>query len=227
MERYSIAKNCFSDVPKGDDGSALLIFYGMCNIRCPYCYNVRNFPKWTLSKEDVEKAIKENCDKFIKNEWLILTGGESLIQHKDNISSFINLSKSLGMKVGLYTNGTLPKTLCQYLSRLDYVSIDYKNTIDWYGDSQKEFIETLMIVNELYNKNLIKAELKTTLVKQWHSKEVLISMKNFLKEKNINIPWIFQEFTDMKGQAVCYDKSFTYENSFLEKSFAETILFNK
>lgn len=227
MERYSIAKNCFSDVPKGDDGSALLIFYGLCNLRCPYCYNVKNFPKWTFTEEDVEKAIKDNCEKFIKNEWVIFTGGEALLQPKETLSHFIDLSKSLGLKVGLYTNGTLPKTLNKFIDKLDYVSIDFKNTLDWYDDQKQDFLDVITTVNNFYKEDKLKAELKTTLVKQWHDLNTLFEMKHLLKSYNIIIPWIFQEFTDMKGQVKCYDKSFTYENSFLEKSFVETKLFGK
>jgi len=100
-----------------------------CNFRCPFCYNydlVLNPEKLPLTKEkEVLDYCKKNKDLL---DGVMITGGEPLINKKEDLIRFIKKVKKLGLKVGIETNGTNPKMM-EFLivnDLVDYLTMDVK-----------------------------------------------------------------------------------------------------
>jgi len=106
---------------------ACVIFFSGCNYDCGYCQN------WRLKARSKEHLV--NIDKIkesIRKNRLItackVTGGEPLLQ-LEALSELGRFVKSLGLKFGIDTNGSLPDSLKVLLPTLDLVSIDIKTAL--------------------------------------------------------------------------------------------------
>lgn len=87
-----------------------------CNVHCSYCDQPQN--KCDSVKMSIEKIInKVRTFKYIHN--ICITGGEPLI-HKDVMSLVYEL-QSMGYKVSIETNGTIPLPPTNYRRSYRYV----------------------------------------------------------------------------------------------------------
>ena len=106
-----------------------VVFLQGCNFRCPFCYNynlVLNPEKLPLIKE---KRILDYCKKNKDLlDGVMITGGEPLIQKKEDLIRFIKKVKGLGLRVGIETNGTNPKMIEFLIANdlVDYLAMDVK-----------------------------------------------------------------------------------------------------
>ena len=75
----------FNDSPTG---TAYVIFFNGCNVRCPYCHNAsfaRGEAQTNYQVKDIEKELEGLWQKGPKGnefrlvDWLILSGGEPLL----------------------------------------------------------------------------------------------------------------------------------------------------
>lgn len=184
-----------------------ICFVRGCQLRCPYCHNpslvlpsISSFHVDDRTSEFVE-YIKRRKDLL---DGVVISGGEPLT--KKNILSLIYTIKELGLKVKLDTNGMLPNKLKPLLDEdlLDYIALDYKASVEFLnqtvglGLNDKDnnlynaWAQSLIMLN---NSN-VNYELRTTIVKQIHSKSQLIHMAT---ELNALIPdqipkWFLQTF---------------------------------
>ncbi len=106
-----------------------VVFLQGCNFRCPFCYNydlVLNPEKLPLIKEkQILDYCKKNKDLL---DGVMITGGEPLIQKKEDLIRFIKKVKGLGLRVGIETNGTNPR-MTEFLianDLVDYLAMDVK-----------------------------------------------------------------------------------------------------
>ncbi|MCS7098327.1 MAG: anaerobic ribonucleoside-triphosphate reductase activating protein [Candidatus Methanomethyliaceae archaeon] len=111
----------FSDYPKEP---CCVIFFSGCNFDCGYCQN------WKIKKQSEEHAIDiEKIKEIISKNNLItackISGGEPLLQ-LEALLEIGNFVKSLGLKFGIDTNGSMPNALKKAISLLDLISIDIK-----------------------------------------------------------------------------------------------------
>lgn len=107
---------------------ACVVFFSGCNNACGYCQNSR------LMKASEEHLIDlDVIEESIRRNKLIsackVTGGEPLLQ-PDALAELGRFVKSLDLKFGVDTNGTLPKPLRVILPLLDLVSIDVKTSLN-------------------------------------------------------------------------------------------------
>lgn len=186
---------------------AAICFSEGCQLRCPYCHN----PNLVLPRlYSTSEEIKHNTDSFfnyIKKrkkllDGVVFSGGEPLLQ--DNLEDILSELKDDGFSIKLDTNGLLPERLKTFIDKelLDYVALDYKNSFE--GWSKATGIKHDTSVSEQYKKwqrSLeildtygIEYELRTTVVKEIHSSQYLISMAKELKAsiKNSNPIWFLQ-----------------------------------
>ncbi len=104
---------------------AATIFFPGCNLRCPYCHNpdlvLPPFPEDLLDMETVKAFLRKRAPVL---GGVCLTGGEPLL-HEElfELADFIH---SLGLKVKVDTNGTLPQQLCRV--KADYIAMDVKTS---------------------------------------------------------------------------------------------------
>jgi pyruvate formate lyase activating enzyme len=107
---------------------ACVVFFSGCNNACGYCQNSR------LMKASEEHLVDlDVIEDSIRRNKLIsackVTGGEPLLQ-PDALEELGRFVKSLDLKFGVDTNGTLPKPLKDLLPLLDLVSIDVKTSLN-------------------------------------------------------------------------------------------------
>jgi pyruvate formate lyase activating enzyme len=107
---------------------ACVIFFSGCNYNCGYCHN------WALQEKKEEHLVEvERLKEEIRKNTLItackVSGGEPLLQ-PDALLDLGRFAKSIGLKFGIDTNGTLPKALASILGLLDLVSLDIKTALD-------------------------------------------------------------------------------------------------
>jgi len=119
---YDITKFTVLDY---EEHLSAVLWFGGCNMRCPYCYN-----------SDIVFAKEGNFDKdelfrFLKSrqrrlEAVVLSGGECTLYKK--LPQLAREIKELGYKIKIDTNGTNPKMLKEMLkdNLLDFISLDYK-----------------------------------------------------------------------------------------------------
>ncbi len=172
---------------------ACTIFTCGCNFRCPFCHNedlvwhAAQAPEYPI--ENVLNYLNERKNYL---EGVCITGGEPLVQKEEEIISFIQTIKDLGLLIKLDTNGTNPITLKKLIDNklIDMVAMDVKTSVEKYPilaglgkdgydkralnldsnainkmmDNVKESIKIIM-------ENKIQYEFRTTVIKQLHSKE--------------------------------------------------------
>lgn len=163
---------------------ACTVFTGGCNFRCPFCHNAR-----LVTEQDREEQISEEeffC--FLKKRQGILdgvcvTGGEPLLQ-KD-ILPFLAHIRDLGFLVKLDTNGSRPDVLEQIIDArlVDYIAMDLKNSPQKYAitcglDAYPEEIERSIA---LIMQSGIEYEFRTTVVREFHTAEDMISMAKWIE----------------------------------------------
>lgn len=163
---------------------ACTVFTGGCNFRCPFCHNAR-----LVTNQDVNERISEEefFSYLIKRRGVLdgvcVTGGEPLLQ-KDMIP-FLEKIRSFGLLVKLDTNGSRPDILEDILSRglVDYVAMDLKNSKESYAktcglDAYPAEIERS--ISLLMNAG-IEYEFRTTVVRELHTAEDMVSMAKWIK----------------------------------------------
>ncbi|MBE6813615.1 MAG: anaerobic ribonucleoside-triphosphate reductase activating protein [Ruminococcaceae bacterium] len=177
--------------------TACTVFTPGCNFRCPFCHNAS-----LVTHIDADPVCtEEEFFSFLKKrqgllDGVAVTGGEPLLQ-KD-IVPFLEKVRALGFAVKLDTNGSRPDVLKAIVRAglVDYVAMDVKNTKEKYPltagidgtllDAVEESIDFLLT-------NAVDYEFRTTLVKNFHTKEDIVSMSHRLQGAK---RWFLQFFKD-------------------------------
>jgi pyruvate formate lyase activating enzyme len=109
---------------------AATVFTPGCNLRCPYCHNpdlvFPPYPDDLVPVEEVESFLKRRARVL---GGVCITGGEPLLH--TGLTGFVRYCRSLGLKVKLDTNGTLPDRLDCGL--FDYIAMDVKTAPEHYS----------------------------------------------------------------------------------------------
>lgn len=182
---------------------ACTVFTGGCNLRCPYCHN------FELVEHPVPIMSTDEFFAFLgKRKGLLdgvcVTGGEPCI-HSD-LPELLRKIRSMGFLVKLDTNGSFPDMVERILGEklIDYTAIDIKNGPGAYAEttglkiySMEPLRRTLLLVMD----SEIGWELRTTVVKPFHTVETVKAMHDFLEqmceEKSRKIPnYYLQKFVD-------------------------------
>lgn len=183
---------------------ACLIFTGACNYRCPFCHNA----SLVLNPNSQPAISEEEIFAFLQSrkgilEGVCISGGEPTLQA--DLPEFIRKIRTMGFHVKLDTNGSRPGILKALLEEglLDYVSMDIKN-------APKKYLSTIGIPEsvsgfnnlitdsvrqsaELLMQSSIPYEFRTTVVKELHSEEDLLSIGKWLNGANA---YYLQSFRD-------------------------------
>jgi pyruvate formate lyase activating enzyme len=111
-----------------------VIFTQGCNFRCPYCHNPglvdpARFSE-TISEESIYHFLELRQGKL---DAVTISGGEPTIQ--PDLIRFLLRIKSLGYKIKLDTNGSLPDVLEHLIeeSLVDYWAMDVKAPLTLYS----------------------------------------------------------------------------------------------
>ncbi len=163
---------------------AATVFLGGCNMRCPFCHNASLVTK--VSTQPVIPA-EEVLDTLAKRrgilEGVCITGGEPTLY--PDLPDLIRRIKDMGYLVKLDTNGTNPgmmKALAKD-ALIDFIAMDIKNSREKYAlTSGMPHINMALIEESVtYLKSApIPYELRTTIVKEYHTKEDMRSIGEWL-----------------------------------------------
>lgn len=162
---------------------AATVFTGACNFRCPFCQNAD-----LVLKPENQPLIPEEevLAHLIKRKGitkgLCISGGEPTLQ-KD-LRDFIIKCKNVGLLIKLDTNGYRPDVLKSLVSEglVDYVAMDIKSSPKEYSTVAGIPVDISKIresVEFLINGTL-PYEFRTTVVKDFHTKEVMKDIADFI-----------------------------------------------
>jgi pyruvate formate lyase activating enzyme len=123
-------KNSFNEWP---GKICSVVWVEGCNFRCPFCYN----PDLVLHPEKLPSFSSEEVLTYLKENQALLdgvaiTGGEPLIQKKQDLIDFIKKVKALNLGVAIETNGSNP-SMIEFLiihQLVDYLAMDVKAPLE-------------------------------------------------------------------------------------------------
>ena len=182
MEFYGLQKLTLLDFPRK---IACTLFTGGCNLRCPFCHNAE-----LISARDEAQYSEEDVLTFLSSRKGILdgvcvTGGEPLL-HRD-LPEFLKKVKALGFAVKIDTNGCVPQRLQEILAAglVDYVAMDLKNRFEKYPETVgiPDFDPTpVQKTMEILSQWGGEYEFRTTVVKEFHTKDDLLTVADLAKD---------------------------------------------
>ncbi len=165
--------------------TAATIFFGGCNLRCPFCHN----PALVLN--DAHSQPPLDADEvlgFLKKrqgllDGVCLTGGEALLD--PDIDILAADIKALGYRLKIDTNGTQPDRLIRLYERglVDAVALDVKNAPAYYGETvgipNFDPAPVQALLAWLKNHDLT-FECRTTVVKNFHDADRLMAIARWI-----------------------------------------------
>ena len=170
MDIHGLQKLTLLDYP---GKVACTVFFGGCDLRCPYCHN----------GELVFRAVPPELDDrqlldFLKKrqgllDGVCISGGEPLLQ--PDLAALLGAIKSLGFLVKLDTNGGYPRQLKELVEAklVDYVAMDVKSGPSRYGETAGVSQLNLAPIREsvaFLLAGTVEYEFRTTVVKQFHDR---------------------------------------------------------
>lgn len=106
---------------------ASLIFFGGCNLRCPYCHN----PGLVLEPESypdlpLDEVLEELAERQGFIDGVVVTGGEPTLATE--LLPLLRGVRALGLQIKLDTNALVPRVLEQLLAEglVDFIACDLK-----------------------------------------------------------------------------------------------------
>ncbi len=194
MKIYGMEKLSLVDY---DGYTSCTLFTGSCNFRCPFCHNsslVLDASKQkVLDNDEIFDFLKK---RFGLLEAVTISGGEPTLQA--DLSNTIEKIKAIGYKVKLDTNGTNPSLMQSLINDklIDYVAMDIKNSKENYAKTVGLDVINLQSIEksvEILLEGKIDYEFRTTLIKQYHFENDIISIGKWIKSAK---RYFLQSFED-------------------------------
>ena len=181
---------------------ASTVFTSGCSFKCPFCHNKELvFVPENYSFLDTEEVLSYLAKRKNLLDGICITGGEPLLQ--EGLLPFIEAVKEMGYFVKLDTNGNNPEKLKEIVNSglVDYVAMDIKNCKSKYHETVglNEHVFAIHRIEESVSFLLsgeVDYEFRTTVVKELHTKEDLLSLAKWIKSaKN----YYLQQYVDSEN----------------------------
>ena len=163
---------------------AATVFTGGCNLRCPFCHNALLVTRLSETPEIPQSEVLD----FLRSrkgllDGVVLSGGEPLLQ--PGAEEFLARVREMGFAVKLDTNGCYPEKLASILDRglVDYVAMDIKNSREKYAETVGIPGFDITPIEEsirLLQTGGTDFEFRTTIVKEFHTAQDLVSIGQWL-----------------------------------------------
>lgn len=163
---------------------AAILYIDKCNFRCEYCHNWNTL----IACDDNEDLIFEDILSFLRKrvgvlDGVVISGGEPTLM--PDLEDKIRAIKELGYAIKLDTNGTHPEVVENLINKglIDYVAMDIKSSLDEYNRFCKndELISNVKKTIELLKQKKVDYEFRTTLINEYHNKEIIKKIAELLK----------------------------------------------
>ena len=165
---------------------ACTFFTAGCNMRCPFCQNAS-----LVTHIDEERIVEEEALDFLKErvgklDAVCISGGEPCVQ--PDLKSFLRKVKELGFLIKLDTNGSKPLVVQELVHEglIDYVAMDVKNVWEKYSltSGSSGFVDEIKQTITFLKESGLPHEFRTTVVREFHTKEDLVSLAKILAPSN-------------------------------------------
>lgn len=165
---------------------ACTFFTAGCNMRCPFCQNaslVTHIDEENIPLEEALAFLKERVGKL---DAVCISGGEPCVQ--PDLKSFLRKVKELGFLIKLDTNGSKPLVVQELVHEglIDYVAMDVKNVWEKYSltSGSTGFVDEIKQTITFLKESGLPHEFRTTVVREFHTKEDLVSLAKILAPSN-------------------------------------------
>ena len=175
---------------------ACTVFFGGCDMRCPFCHNAELLDGTAPAVMDDEELLA-----FLKKrrgllDGVAFTGGEPLLQ-KD-LPELAARVRELGYPVKLDTNGTHPDRLDRMIREglVQYVAMDIKNSPERYAETTGLDKPDLAPIREsvsLLMQGRTDYEFRTTVVAELHDDRSFEAIGQWIRGA---ARYFLQKFTD-------------------------------
>lgn len=171
---------------RANKGMAILMFQGICNFRCKYCFfhNMKYHKQPSITMEKILSEIKRRDEEgnLPNIDIVLITGAECT--RFDYILDIAREIKGIGKRVHIHTNGTNPTLLESMFSEklIDFVAMDIKGPQSKYKKvtganvSIKKIDESIKLVKE----NSPEYKFRTTVCRELLSKDDIIEIAAWL-----------------------------------------------
>lgn len=222
MKIQGIQKLTLLDYP---EKIACTIFTNGCNLRCPFCQNGSLVLESRYKSDNISK--KELLEFLEKRENILdgicISGGEPLIN--EDIFELLQEIKKIGYLIKLDTNGTFPEKIEKAIKEklVDYIAMDIKNSRDKYlktsGINNLDISKIEKSV-EILKKSNIDYEFRTTIIEEYHDKQDIKEISNWLKGSNKYFLQYYTYSEDIIGEKLTKPSKDTMEKykNILEKN---------
>lgn len=202
---------------------ASTIFTGGCNFKCPFCHN----KDLVFLPENMTEIKEEDILQYLTKrkgvlEGVCVSGGEPLLQ--GNLEPLLRMIKQLGYAIKLDTNGSCPERLQRIVKEglIDYVAMDVKNCPSRYGETiGLPAYEVSAIDQSIHylKENHIPYEFRTTIVKEFHTKQDMLELGKWLENARAIYLQKFEnsERVIQEGLHPCEDETMEEYRSILQQ----------
>ena len=193
MKIHGLQKMTLLDYP---GRVACTVFFGGCDMRCPFCHNAELLDGSAPPVMDEEELLAFLRKRQGLLEGVALTGGEPLLQ-KD-LPELASRIRELGYPVKLDTNGTHPDRLRRMIDGelVQYVAMDIKNSPVRYAETAGLASIDLAPVREsvsLLMEGRTDYEFRTTAVAELHDDRSFVEIGQWIRGAK---HYYLQRFTD-------------------------------
>ena len=198
------------------DKMACTVFTGGCNFICPFCHNAslvigeRVRESETLPQEEFFSFLTKRKGIL---EGVCVSGGEPTLQ--SDLPEFLRKIKEMGFLVKLDSNGYRPDVLSGLIKSglVDFVAMDIKNSRESYQKTvglDKFDISLIEKSVDILKNSGIEFEFRTTLVKELHTAEDMVSIGKWIGDVKRYFLQTFKDSGDLiSPKFSCYDESET------------------
>lgn len=184
MNIYGLQKTTLLDFP---GHLACTVFLNGCNFRCSFCQNKDLVYQSANDSIDMETFFSFLSKRKKTLEGVCITGGEPTL-YGEELIDFIKDIRSFGLKIKLDTNGSRPAILKNIIEQklVDYIAMDIKASRKKYEsvcDCTVPMEDICASVNLLISR-MPCYEFRTTLVKELHSLEDLLDIREWIRGAN-------------------------------------------
>lgn len=163
-----------------------VIFTLGCNFHCSFCHNssLVDGSASLISEEEIFSYLRKRKGIL---DGVVISGGEPTLQN--DLIEFIKRIKDEGYEIKLDTNGSnyeVVKYLIEH-KLVDYIAMDIKNGPAYYNHITNTNVDMLTIekTKQLLINSGVDYEFRTTLVKQYFSRESIEQLGKFIQGAKI------------------------------------------